>query len=390
MILLSAANELAYYRLGFTIKTFVKIAMTLVAIIVMIKSMIDLFKLVMKPDETRATVKSIASRFVSGLIVLLLPVIIDYSFHELTEYKDDMIVKYYDGASLEKIKEYEEKAKKEAEEEKKKRAKEVEEAARRQAEEKERQNAEYASHMKIYEERKKARERAGGGSIRRRGTSIDAQPGYNKFEDDGMTYYVYIPDNPTTNMPLLIWLHGDNGSVSYLVNNKIGPTASKAGYPAIIVLPFGGSTLGSKSNPGWYEGGLLPHVKKIADKVCEQYSCDTNMISVGGHSRGAIGAWMMVSQYPGYFYAAAPVSCCSFYGMKASSFQDMKVWAFRGSGAGSGYSNDDNYGHCMQSDVNAVSKYASEVRYTIQPNTTHGEATNKMQVDPEFSKFMFG
>ena len=72
MILLSAANELAYYRLGFTIKTFVKIAMTLVAIIVMIKSMIDLFKLVMKPDETRATVKSIASRFVSGLIVLLL------------------------------------------------------------------------------------------------------------------------------------------------------------------------------------------------------------------------------------------------------------------------------------------------------------------------------
>ncbi len=390
MLLLDAANELAYYRLGFTIKSFVKIALTLVAIIVLIKCVIDLFKLVMKPEETRTTLKQIASRFVSGLIVFLLPVIIDYGFHELTEYKDDMIVKYYEGASLEKIKEYEKKAEEEAKAAKEQRAKEATEAARKQAEEKERQNAENSQYMKIYEERKKARAKANGGSIRRNGTPIDVPPGYTKYVDDGMSYYVYIPENATTNMPLLIWMHGDGPSESYLVNNKIGPTAAQAGYPAIIVEPFAGSSLGSKSNPGWYEGGLLPHVKKIADKVCEQYQCDTNMISVGGHSRGAIGTWMMVSAYPGYFYAAAPVSCCSFYGMKAASFQDMKVWAWRGTGAGDGSNNDDTYGHCMQSDVNAVSKYASEVKYTIQPGTTHGQATNKLQVDPEFSKFMFG
>jgi len=44
----------------------------------------------------------------------------------------------------------------------------------------------------------------------------------------------------------------------------------------------------------------------------------------------------------------------------------------------------------MQSDVNAVSKYAKEVKYTILPNTTHGDATNELAVSKEYVEFMFG
>ena len=44
---------------------------------------------------------------------------------------------------------------------------------------------------------------------------------------------------------------------------------------------------------------------------------------------------------------------------------------------------------CMQGDVNAVKAYAKEVRYTIQPYTTHGEVANRPANSEEFVKFMF-
>ena len=226
------------------------------------------------------------------------------------------------------------------------------------------------------------------GNPRKQGTPLDVKSGFTKYSTGKLDYYVYLPPEATTNMPMIVWLHGDNPRVEWTLNNRIGETAYKAGVPVIMVEPFAGTDFGSRSNPGWYEGGLIPEVKKIADIVCEAYQCDTENINIGGHSRGAIGTWMTVSAYPNYFHAAAPISCCSFYGMKASSFSGMKVWAWRGSGAGTGDNNDDIYA-CMQGDVNAVKAYAKEVRYTIQPNTTHGDATDKPAHSEEFVKFMF-
>ena len=98
---------------------------------------------------------------------------------------------------------------------------------------------------------------------------------------------------------------------------------------------------------------------------------------------------MLVSKYPNFFHSAAPVSCCSYGGFQASSFSGMKVWAMRGSGAGSGSGNDDIYGSCLQRDVNAVKKYAREVRYTIWPRTTHGEAGGKFVNYTELFDFIF-
>ncbi len=226
------------------------------------------------------------------------------------------------------------------------------------------------------------------GTPRKQGTALDVESGLEKYSTGNLKYYVYIPPKATTNMPMLIWLHGDGASSNSIKKNRIGETAYQTGIPTIVVFPYA-PDMGSSSNPGWYEGGLLSEVKTIADTVCDAYHCDTDNINIGGHSRGAIGTWMMVSSYPGYFHAASPVSCCSFYGMRASSFSGMKVWAWRGSGKGSGDNNDDAYGNCMQSDVSAVKGYAKEVRYTIQPNTTHGEAMNKLQTSEEFIKFMF-
>lgn len=221
------------------------------------------------------------------------------------------------------------------------------------------------------------------------GVLLGVESGYHEFWHNDMLYYVYFPEDATTDMPLLLWLHGDNPRIEWIKNNKIGPTAAKYDVPVIVVQPYGGYGFGHPGNQGWYEGGKLGEVMEIVNEVCEKYECDKTNINIGGHSRGAIGTWMMVTRYPGVFHSAAPVSCCSFYGIKGESFKGMKVWAVRGSGRGKGSDNDDIYGGCMQSDVNAVKPYTKDLKYTILPNTTHSEATDELQVSEEFVKFMF-
>ncbi len=221
-----------------------------------------------------------------------------------------------------------------------------------------------------------------------KGRSLGVAEGVNSGKSGNMTYYVYLPPDATTNMPLLVWLHGDGASESGPQNSSLGKTAASAGYPAIVVQPYS-PRLGSSSNPGWFEGGHLSEVKSIVDEVCQKYNCDKTNINVGGHSRGAIGAWMMVSSYPNFFHAAAPISCCSGRGFQPSHFSGVKVWAMRGTGAGSGSSSDDTYGRCMQRDVNSIKPYAKEWKYTILPRTSHGEAMGNARGNKEMMKFIF-
>ena len=219
------------------------------------------------------------------------------------------------------------------------------------------------------------------------GVPLNIEAGYHEFYYGDMRYYVYFPPDATTNMPVLLWLHGDNYREEWAKNVKFCKTAYNAGIPVMVVVPFVGRVMGH-SVPGWAEGGLLPTVKALLDDVCDRYECDRTNINVGGHSRGAIGTWKMVSDYPNYFHAAAPVSCCAFAGLTPSSFTGMKIWAVRGSGAGSGYENDDNYA-CMGDNINKVKQYVREWKYQILPHTKHGEATDELQLSAEFAKFMF-
>ncbi len=220
------------------------------------------------------------------------------------------------------------------------------------------------------------------------GRPLNEAEGIRSEQYGKMSYSVYVPKDATTNMPLLIWLHGDGGSSGGSQAQTLGKTAASLGIPAIIVRPYS-PNLGSSGNPGWFEGGHLGEVKGIIDEVCQKYQCDTTNINVGGHSRGAIGAWMMVSTYGNFFHSVAPVSCCSSRGFKPQNFKGVKVWAMRGSGAGSGYSSDDTYGHCMNRDVNNIKKYAKAWHYTILPGTTHGGAGGNALTNKEMIKFIF-
>ncbi len=132
-MILDTFTELSYYRLGYTIKVFIKAAFTIVPIIILIKCMIDLFKVVLDPEKAKETPKTIARRFISGLIIYLLPIITNYTFKEMVNYDDSKIIKYYEGSSIEKIKQLEQQVEKERKEALDKRIKENIEAAKKQA-----------------------------------------------------------------------------------------------------------------------------------------------------------------------------------------------------------------------------------------------------------------
>ncbi len=345
---------------------YIKIAMNIIfiaaPILLLILGTIDFLKVVTSGDEKgmRKATDDFIKRIIICVVILLLPLLINFvmSMLNVKSYKECFV--NATKANIEKLdKEY---AKKQEEE-----AKKLEEELHKQT-------------------NSSTNNDSGNSNVQ--GTPLNVESGYHEFYYGNLRYYVCFPPNATTNLPILLWLHGDNFREEW-VRSSICTTAYSNGYPALIVMPFVGRTMGHQVK-GWYEGGLLPTVKALTDEVCDRYQCNRNNINIGGHSRGAIGTWMMVSQYPNYFHAAAPVSCCSFYGMNASSFSGMKVWAYRGSNAGNGDNNDNIYAGCMQSDINAVSKYAREVRYTILPNTTHGDATNELQRSAEFVKFMFG
>ena len=142
MFLLDAVTELAFYRVGYTVKMFIKVALTLVPIIVMFKCMVDMFKIVVNPDQAKEKPKTIASRFISGLIVFLLPVIIDYTFKSMIDFDNSKFIKYYEESSKEKLEEWEAKVEEERKASVEQREDELVEANKKSAEKRKKENEE--------------------------------------------------------------------------------------------------------------------------------------------------------------------------------------------------------------------------------------------------------
>ena len=148
----NAMNEIGYYQVGLIIKYALHIVFIVAPIIVMIMCMIDISKHITKPDAPGPTIKMIVSRIIAGLILFLLPTMLDAVFSLVEGYDDSFITKYYTEASVEKI----EQLKVEVENERvanvnKSRA-ELKEAANKKAEEERKRNEQIEAARKEQEQ----------------------------------------------------------------------------------------------------------------------------------------------------------------------------------------------------------------------------------------------
>ena len=96
-------SEISFYQIGLIAKYALHIVFIIIPIIVMIMCMIDVSKLITKPEAPGATIKTIVTRLIAGLVVFLLPTLISAVFSLVEDYDDTFLTKYYTDASVEKI-----------------------------------------------------------------------------------------------------------------------------------------------------------------------------------------------------------------------------------------------------------------------------------------------
>lgn len=192
-----------------------------------------------------------------------------------------------------------------------------------------------------------------------KGRPLDVQEGAHSGRSSNLSYITYVPEKVTTNMPLILYLHGDGGSGSSCPLYTQAVKFFGKNFPFIIVAPTGGM---------WAEtGGRLAEVKSIVEAECQKYSCDKSKISVTGHSRGSIGTWHIVNNYPGFFHKAVPISCGS-YSLNFKNFLQTPVRAF----AGTSGENEARYNREMSANVSNIKKVGGDATFTSLQGKNHG------------------
>ena len=184
-----------------------------------------------------------------------------------------------------------------------------------------------------------------------------------------LKYWEYIPNNPRENMALIIFLHGSGecgspNSMKSVSFSKFMNEGVYANYPAVFIAP--NTTSGSCN---WTDKAVA--LKELIDTVVDKYKIDKNHIIITGHSLGAIGTWNMVSDYPGFFSAAVPVSCCEYGHGVATNFKGTPVRAYVGA-------SESGYTGCMQSFVNSINNSGGKATYIAEPSpyNTHSSVVN--------------
>lgn len=132
-----------------------------------------------------------------------------------------------------------------------------------------------------------------------------------RFESENgeeyMDYYLFVPNNPQKNMPIIVFLHGavEIGKVELLQDYGIVSVTKELygdDFPFLLLLPC-------THYPSWTAGNVPGTLKALIESVSSEYETDPERITITGHSLGAVGTWKMVSLYADFFSAAVPISC---------------------------------------------------------------------------------
>lgn len=209
----------------------------------------------------------------------------------------------------------------------------------------------------------------------------------NKFTaSNGVTidYYLYVPHNgkEVDNLPVMLYMHGRTSNPNLSLDEAV-----QHGLSSKIIkqeeIPSGFVIMPAVRN---FSDEGVKALKELTDAVVAQNHCDTNRISVSGHSMGGITAYKLVNNYPGYFSCCVPIS--GSYKV-TDAFKDTKVWAFNGTMEKEDSST--SYDSCVRT-VNAINSIGGNAYMTALKtghvgtnNTTYGniyESPDGEMIDP--------
>ena len=194
-----------------------------------------------------------------------------------------------------------------------------------------------------------------------------------KNENGKMPYLLAIPENPTEEMPLIVYLHGDWGggiirkltnTSEYIYENVMKNVSEGFIFLAPTVSGYNAQDL------NWQTPSVINGLKGLIDSIINEYKINTSRVIIMGHSRGAVGVWDAVSKYPNFFSIAVPVSCggTSF---KAASFKNTKGWGFVG-----GVGNETKYRNSMRKYVREINEIGGQAKLSEYDDKSHSEMGN--------------
>ncbi len=150
-------------------------------------------------------------------------------------------------------------------------------------------------------------------------------------ELDAFGYWLYTPENPTENMPLIVYLHGASGrgeDLNLVVADEDFPKYLRSGelgnVQAYVLIPQLPADLRS-----WND--ISDSLYSLIQKTVLDLSIDTKNISLAGFSMGGTAVWELAVEYPDLFARIAPLAG-SARGVleQASVLQEIPVRAFVG------------------------------------------------------------
>lgn len=196
-----------------------------------------------------------------------------------------------------------------------------------------------------------------------------------KKSHEGLNYWLYTPANAKAGMPLIVYLHGGSGK-----GNDLNLLTDVDGFPkyikegtlsadAYIVFP----QCPSEQN-GW--NALSAKIEELIHYTCNEFSINTNKISITGHSMGGAGTWTLALSNPDLYYKIAPMSgSVKTDDETAQKLLSLSVWAFVG-GAERSTTIDST-----RAIIDALISKGADAQFTVLEGAAHFEVPAAAYLD---------
>jgi len=177
------------------------------------------------------------------------------------------------------------------------------------------------------------------------------------------SYWLYIPEKATDNMPMIVFLHGSGEAGNDFYNNRTkaitwGPgrdiKQKNAKFNAIILMP--------QAMSDW-SSATVDNVKNLIDKIANDYQVDKQRISISGFSLGCMAIPKFLKKFPNYFSAAVPIECNDHSSIEyAKLYVNSATWTF----ASQGYTDS-----ALKKLTNNIKSLGGTAQHSYYPNLGH-------------------
>ncbi len=193
---------------------------------------------------------------------------------------------------------------------------------------------------------------------------------YLGYYKTGFSFWIYVPDNLTSDLPIVMFLGGLGekgndyyGNSSTAIN--VGPIheVMKYGYKynAIIVHP---------QVPGEYDVyGFLSSYIELLNSIAKNFNANKKKISIMGFSHGCYGVMNIMKDNRKYFSATVPIGCDPKN--RASYFKYTPTWAFAGAGDGV---------NSLPEFVNQINNMGGYAKFTRPPHHSHNVLSDNYSI----------